>query len=191
MAQAILVGVGVGLVGVGCFVVLLMSANKVGDVPAPSEEAVEVSAEVQQTATFYAVQHGAFTSEESAKAFMTTYPTLNKALVIQVEQNFYVWSALAMAKKELAIEPQAFMKKFTFVSAGCDRAQISTIPNLLQDEKALKLNFDESEKDKVSEEWVSFMTGLTTLSDDVDVLRLHSLAHFYEKESCLNVQFDL
>jgi len=191
MMQAILVGFGVGLVGVGCFVLLLVTANRSVDAPSATEEVIAVDAPVQASATFYAIQHGVYTTEDSAKSFMATYPLLNKALVVEVDNSFYVWSGLASAKRELSVEPTAFMKPMQIVSAGCEQSEIADIPNLLQNEQALNLKFDEQEKSEIPAQWNTVMTGLAPLSKDVEVLRLHSFAHFYEKESCLQVRFDL
>lgn len=191
--RAAALGMLIGLAGVGAFAIFLISAKEPGEAPATTEEkeTVEVNATPQQAVRFYASQYGAFTSFDSASAFLAQYPTLNKAVVIQVADTFYVWSKIALSKLVEETTPASFSKSFQFSSNSCPTNSIADIPLYLQDENKLKSNFQAaSNDDKLPEEWTAFMGSIAGLSNDVNVLRLHALAQFYGEHDCLKIDFD-
>lgn len=191
--RAAALGMVIGLAGVGAFALFLITAKDSGETPEATEEkeTVEVNATPQQVARFYASQYGAFTTFDSASAFLAQYPALNKAVVIQVADTFYVWSKITLSKLSEETVPASFSKSFQFSSNSCPKNSIADIPLYLQDENKLKNNFQAaSEDDKLPEEWTSFMEGITGLSNDVNVLRLHALAQFYGEHDCLKIDFD-
>lgn len=191
--RAAALGMLIGLAGVGAFALFLITAKESAEAPEATEkgEAVEVNAAPQQTARFYASQHGAFSTFDSASAFMAQNPTLNKAVIVQVADTFYVWSKVAQAKLTEETVPASFSKSFQFSSNGCSKTGIADIPVYLQDENKLKNNFQASGKDaELPEEWTSLIEGITPLSSDMNVIRLHALAQFYSENDCLKIQFD-
>ncbi len=191
--RAAALGMLIGLAGVGAFAIFLISAKGPGEAPTATEEkeTVEVNATPQQAVRFYASQYGAFTSFDSASAFLAQYPTLNKAVVIQVADTFYVWSKIALSKLVEETTPASFSKSFQFSSNSCPTNSIADIPLYLQDENKLKSNFQAaSNDDKLPEEWTAFMGSIAGLSNDVNVLRLHALAQFYGEHDCLKIDFD-
>ena len=191
--RAAALGMLIGLAGVGAFAIFLISAKEPGEAPAATEEkeTVEVNATPQQAVRFYASQYGAFTSFDSASAFLAQYPTLNKAVVIRVADTFYVWSKIALSKLVEETTPASFSKSFQFSSNSCPTNSIADIPLYLQDENKLKSNFQAaSNDDKLPEEWTAFMGSIAGLSNDVNVLRLHALAQFYGEHDCLKIDFD-
>ena len=57
-----------------------------------TDEKIEVAAD--GALSFHAKQYGMFSSKESAISFMATQPTLEKAGIVQVENQFFMWSNL-------------------------------------------------------------------------------------------------
>lgn len=193
MFRAAALGMLIGLAGVGAFALFLITAKDTAETPEAieKEEAVEVNATPQQTARFYASQHGAFTTFDSASAFLAQNSTLNKAVVVQVADTFYVWSKVAQAKLTEETVPASFSKSFQFSSNGCSKNTVADIPLYLQDDNKLKNNFEVNDKGaELSEEWSSFIESITPLSSDMNIIRLHALAHFYGENDCLKIQFD-
>lgn len=191
--RAAALGMLIGLAGVGAFALFLITAKDSAEVPEATEkeETIEANAAPQQTARFYASQHGAFTTFDSASAFLSQNPTLNKAVVVQVADTFYVWSKVALAKLTEETVPASFSKSFQFSSNGCSKNAIADIPAYLQDENKLKNNFQANGKDAgLPEEWTSFIESIAPLSNDMNVIRLHALAQFYGENDCLKIQFD-
>ena len=195
--RAAILGMFIGLAGVGIFALLLINASTVQNEPmtatdeVSSDEVVEVNTTPQQTANFYANQYGAFTTLNSATEFMAAYPTLNKALAIQIEDKFYVWSMVSLEKVSVEGEPSSFAKSFQLYSEACPQNTIANIPVYLQDDNKLKNNFEQSAKeDQLPEGWTTFIDSITPLSSDINVIRLHVLAHFLEQQSCLKIKFD-
>ena len=195
--RAAVLGMFIGLAGVGIFALLLINASTLqdGSMTEPDEvpggEVVEVNTLPQQTVHFYANQYGAFTTLNSATEFMAAYPTLNKALAIQVEDKFYVWSTVSLEKISVEGEPSSFAKSFQLYSEACPQNSIANIPVYLQDDNKLKNNFEQStNEDQLPKEWTTFIDSITPLSSDINVIRLHVLAHFLEQQSCLKIKFD-
>ena len=96
-------GLIVGVVGVLLFGLILNLANdeKVESeeveitTPTDDEEKVEVTGKVEgKSMPFQAKQYGMFTTKESAMAFTGTQPSLAKASIFQVGNEFFVWSDL-------------------------------------------------------------------------------------------------
>lgn len=193
--NAVLYGTLTGLIGVALFVLVLQLASK-----APNEETIPVQTQQQPPqeggealdvleAKFFAIQHGLFSSLEAATIAINADPTLNKAAIVEVDGQFYVWSSLAIEKKLPITEPTAFFKPMT-IGAACSVNTIQKIPLLLQDEKYLKNNFEqEKNKGEVPDDWGSLLQATAKLSSDIDVIRLHLLAHYYSANDCLKISF--
>lgn len=87
--------------------------------PTTTEEAaetiptVQTPEEQQVQQQYFALQHGVFSNFDSAAQFLGTYPTLNKAAVVKVDEQYFVWSRLDTEKVEtaLTIVPTGFYKK--------------------------------------------------------------------------------
>ena len=195
--RAAVLGMFIGLAGVGIFAILLINASTIKDESmtatdeVPSDEVVEVNTLPQQIVQFYANQYGAFTTLKSAAEFMAAYPILNKALAIQVEDQFYVWSMVSLEKVSTEGEPSSFTKSFQLYSEACPQNAIANIPVHLQDDNKLKNNFEQStNEDQLPEQWTAFIDSITPLSNDINVIRLHVSAHFLEQNSCLKIKFD-
>ena len=120
----------------GIFILILQFPNKVSE-----EEIVPTTQMVSEesvTQSFYALQFGVFSTSDGAAQFQSAYPTLNKAIIVEVDGSYYIWSQLDREKIEGATmtTPQSFYKQVTVTSA-CQNAVENQIPSLLKDEKWL------------------------------------------------------
>ena len=192
--SAVVYGTLTGLIGVALFVFVLQLANKESN-----EETISVQTQPGQQdegevidaveAKFFAIQHGLFSSLEAATLAINSDPTLNKAAIVEVDGQFYIWSSVANEKKLPITQPTAFFKPFT-VGAACSNATIQKIPLLLKDEKYLKNYFEqETNKGEVPEDWGTLLQATTKLSNDIDIIRLHLLSHYYSANDCLKISF--
>lgn len=187
--QAMLIGSLTGLVGVGIFIMILqLPAEEVSDEVVPTTQIVN---EEPITQSFYALQYGVFTTFEGAAQFLSTYPTLNKAAIIKVDESYYIWSQLDREKIDGATvtTPQSFYKHVTVTSA-CQKTIENQIPSLLKDEKWLNGQaLAEGDKQELPEEWLEQIAEIQKLSSNVGVVRLHLLINYYESLNCLKVTF--
>lgn len=187
--QAMLIGSLTGLVGVGIFIMILqLPAEEVSDEVVPTTQIVN---EEPITQSFYALQYGVFTTFEGAAQFLSTYPTLNKAAIIKVDESYYIWSQLDREKIDGATvtTPQSFYKHVTVTSA-CQKPIENQIPSLLKDEKWLNGQaLAEGDKQELPEEWLEQIAEIQKLSSNVGVVRLHLLINYYESLNCLKVTF--
>ncbi|MEK4230153.1 translation initiation factor 2 [Solibacillus sp. FSL H8-0538] len=189
--RAMLYGTLSGIVGVILFVVLLKLpvATDSGElIPVDEQNNVSVTEEKE---LFYASQHGVFSSFEGATEFMAGFPTLNKAAVVEVEGQYFVWSKIASIKEDaIAVTvPASFSKSFTFISS-CPEPSLQKLPSILKNEKWLNNSFDKTEDmTALPEGWESLITEVAKLSKDTKVTRLHALTHYYEQLECLKIAF--
>ena len=110
--RSILFGGIVGLVGVIVFVLFLKYPleKETVDVVAPVEDDVTVTP--AEAVTFYALQHDVYTSEEGARDFLASQPTLVNAIAMPVEGRYYVWSKIARENAGITKVGTSFVKKF-------------------------------------------------------------------------------
>jgi hypothetical protein len=189
--QAMFIGSLTGLVGVGIFILILQF---------PTDEVSEgeivpttqmVSEEQPEAQSFYALQFGVFTTFEGATQYLSAYPTLNKAAIVEVDGSYYIWSQLDREKVDGATvtSPQSFYKQ-VMVTSACQNAVENKIPSLLKDEKWLNGQaIDEADKQGVPEDWLTKIDEIQKLSSNVGVVRLHLLINYYEGLNCMKLSF--
>lgn len=187
--QAMFIGSITGLAGVILFVFILQ-------LPTTTEEAAETiptvqTPEEQVQQQYFALQHGVFSNFDSAAQFLATYPTLNKAAVVKVDEQYFVWSRLDTEKVEtaLTIVPTGFYKKITMTSSCPNPAELQ-LPVTLKDTKMLSKEQAEAiDKQLVPENWTGLMTEVSKLSTNPNVVRLHMFINYFEGLECLKVTF--
>ena len=188
--QAMLIGSLTGLVGVGIFILILQFPTE----QVSEEEIVPTTQMVTEeavTQTFYALQFGVFSTFDGAAQYLSAYPTLNKAAIVEVDGSYYIWSQLDREKVDGATvtTPQSFYKQVTVTSA-CQNAAQNKIPSLLKDEKWLNGQaIDEADKQGIPEDWLTKIDEIQKLSTNVGVVRLHLLINYYEGLNCMKLTF--
>lgn len=184
--RALLYGAGSGLVGVLLFILLLRLPAETG-----GELVATVKEPASQQEQYYAQQYGVYSTMEGAAAFMATAPSLNKAAVVQVGEQYFIWGRVALKKAEEKQQtvPSSFDKAFTFESS-CPQQAFFELPLLLKDDKWLKNNFTEqASQAALPEDWAALIPEVQKLSSDVDVIRLHVMNHYYTQVDCLKITF--
>lgn len=190
--QAMLIGSMTGIIGVLLLIMLLKM---------PIEEQVQDAGPVVETTAqqeqeeiiqvFYALQHGVFSSSDSAAQFVAAYPTLNKSAIVEIEGQYFVWSRLDIEKVEtaLTVVPSAFYKKLTLHSSCPSPAQLQ-LPKTLKDTKWLTLQgVDQADTTAVPEDWVKRAEEVLKLTTNPNVIRLHLAKNYFEQLDCLKVTF--
>lgn len=140
---------------------------------------------------FYALQHGVFSSSDSAAQFVASFPTLNKSAIVEIEGQYFVWSRLDIEKVDtaLTVVPSAFYKKLTFHSSCPNPAQLQ-LPKTLKDTKWLTLQgIDQADATAVPEDWVKRAEEVLKLTTNPNVIRLHLAKNYFEQLDCLKVTF--
>lgn len=192
--HATLIGSGAGIIGVLFFVIILNSMNTQGTeeevIPVQSNE--KVAEEHQFSETFYANQHGMFSSFEAATAFTSGYPSLNTSAIVEVDGSYFVWSSVSTIKESVQISdnPASFVKEFTFIGKGCEEPAIQNLPKVFKSDDRANFYFEDSEvPEELPSDWKSVSAALSTLTENLAVTRLHLLAHYYSENDCLKIQF--
>ena len=143
----------------------------------------------------YAKQHAVFSSQDAAASFISD-EQLPKAAVVQSDDQYFVWSALGPSANDAdpAGETGVFRKEVTVSPLVCDGGedellrsvlhaqQISEIQDLATSKKNAK---GSDEKDP----FVEKVSAITAFTDDLNVIRIHILAHFSETWDCVKLDF--
>lgn len=188
--QAMFIGSITGLAGVILFVFILQLPTTTEEV-SETIPTVQTPEEQQVQQQYFALQHGVFSNFDSAAQFLATYPTLNKAAVVKVDEQYFIWSRLDTEKVEtaLTIVPTGFYKKITMTSS-CPNPAGLQLPITLKDTKMLSAEQAEAiDKQQVPEDWTGLLTEVSKLSTNPNVVRLHMFNNYFEGMDCLKVTF--
>ncbi|HWK24306.1 MAG TPA: hypothetical protein VNS08_14855 [Ureibacillus sp.] len=202
LRNAAVIGSVAGLAGVLFFIILLSSMNltteqqqqadsgKANDevIPVQSNEVMEDNSSV----VFYANQYGVFTSAESAQDFISEYPVLNTGATVEVDGKYYVWSSVTTTKEELILSdnPTSFAKSFKFTGAACTEETLKGLPKLLESNDPSKFYFQDGNiPDNIPQDWQSITSALSSFSQDLGIARVHLIAHYFEKNDCMKIEF--
>ncbi|MEI4769412.1 hypothetical protein WAX74_07105 [Psychrobacillus sp. FJAT-51614] len=193
-------GLVIGVVGVLLFGFILNMSNekKVEEQEQVSSPAIEEEQEEKIEVTgeaalpFKAKQYGMFTSKDSAMSFISTQPSLEKASIVRVGNEFYVWSELfvnEVSTSEGEVLP-TFLKTINISANACADPKVKNIINILQEEKLSKNYFDSiAKKEDYPEDMMNIVTAVSTFSDISSVIRLHVLTHYLELNDCVKLNF--
>ena len=186
--RALLYGALSGMVGVMLFILLLKLPAETGGELVPTNNQQEQTSQQEQ---FYARQYGVYSTMEGAAAFIGTAPSLNKAAIVQVAEQYFIWGSVAREKAADAKQtvPSSFYKAFTLESS-CPQQPFLQLPSTLKDDKWLKNFFEgDAKEESLPEDWATLIPEVQKLSDDVEVIRLHVLNHYYAQLDCLKITF--
>lgn len=198
VAQAVFYGVLTGLLGVIAFVIILNLPQEPVE-PGGQGEVISTSQQQQTEANekdlikqqFFALQHGVYSSFESAEQFLVAYPTLNKAAIVRVGDQFFVWSKIDNEKVEGATQtvPSSFYKPI-ILSSSCPNQAEKQLPKTLMDSKLLTLDRVTSEQQvDLPEDWGTQLPEIQKLSENTSIIRLHALINYYERLDCVKIEF--
>ena len=190
--RAMLIGAFTGFLGVILFILILqMPQKKENDEVITTSQTQTPNEQESIAQAFLALQHGVFSNFDSAAQFLASYPTLNKAAIVEVNDQYFVWSRIDIEKVEsaLATVPSAFYKKITLESSCPKNAELQ-LPKTLKDTKWLTVQAaDELEGGVVPEDWLTRVLEIQKLSTNPSVIRLHMFLNYYERLDCLKITF--
>lgn len=198
MINGVLIGVAaIALVG---FMVLSTNGKNVGkskdeEVPAtgPAPEATETPSETPiDSLRLFAIQHGAFSSSASAATFIEADPFLSTAAIIQVGDQYFVWSEVGLTEAEIMASDSehTFRKEFVASPAACEAVSAKMLREAITSEDLAKIKSLGSEKD--DENMAKFnknIGAITAFTNDLKVIRLHLLAHYSMTDDCIKITF--
>ncbi|MFL1996590.1 hypothetical protein VYF65_002326 [Lysinibacillus irui] len=201
--RAMIIGGFVGLLGVAIFLGALQASTQLplkkngGEVAnnQSQSETIPTAGETSNTSNasmFFASQAGVYSNYESASSFVAEYPALKESAIVQVDGKFYVWTSMVTEESQLEFlqEPATFKKAFSVSGESCKEPTLAEIPAALADKNATKLNFKEKGKDStLPEDWQSIGAAASTISNDLNIIRLHVFSHYQSKNTCLQVKF--
>lgn len=201
--RAMIIGGFVGLLGVAIFLGALQASTQLplkknGSEVANNQsqsETIPTAGETSNTSNasmFFASQAGVYSNYESASSFVAEYPALKESAIVQVDGKFYVWTSMVTEESQLEFlqEPATFKKAFSVSGESCKEPTLAEIPEALADKNATKLNFKEKGKDStLPEDWQSIGAAASTISNDLNIIRLHVFSHYQSKNTCLQVKF--
>ena len=193
--------IGVAAIAIIGFIILGANGKKVGEKPTPevpatgppaNEEGEGPQESPDGSLNLFARQHGAFSSSASAATFMEADPSLTTAAIIQVAEQYYVWSAVGLTEAEImdSDSEDTFRKEFSATSTACDVAGAEKLGDILSIEDIAKIKSLESEKDnEKAAEFTRDVVAITSFTNDLRVIRLHLLSHYSTKKDCVKISF--
>lgn len=191
--QAAILGSAAGLVGVFLFIIML---NSMTTEKTNNEDMVPVNSTVDSDdpfkEKFFATQHGVFSTFEGATDFVAGFSSLTTSAIVEVDGNFYVWSSVSPTKEGVAItvNPTSFAKSFYYTASSCSESSLKQIPSIIKSDDRSKFYFDDGNiPDDLPEDWQSVTQALSTFSNDLNVIRLHILSHYFSKNDCMKISF--
>lgn len=143
----------------------------------------------------YAKQHGVFSSKTSAASFIAD-EKLPKAAAVQANGQFYVWSALGLSEIDAdpAGEEGVFRKQVNVSPLACDSGEGELLRSVLSATKISEIqDLVASRKQSVGEgkkdTFTSNITAITAFTDDINIIKMHVLAHYSETGKCVKLEF--
>jgi len=194
-------GLIVGVVGVLLFGLILNLANdKKAEseeveitTPTDEKEKVEATSEVEgKSLPFQAKQYGMFTSKDSAMAFIGSQPSLAKASIFQVGNEFFVWSDLyvtTIPTQEVDVLP-TFVKSLYVSTNSCDDPKVKKVIDLIQQENLSKKFFESiAKKEDYPDDLMDIVQAISAFSDSPSILRMHIFSHYASTNNCIKLNF--
>ncbi|WJY28177.1 hypothetical protein [Sporosarcina trichiuri] len=143
----------------------------------------------------YARQHGVFSSKGSAAAFIAD-SQVPAAAVVRSDSQYFVWSALGPTEQDAdpAGSEGAFRKSLSVTPLACTggggelvqavlkAGKVSEIQDLVN---VRKQSAEGGKKDPLAEK----LAAITAFTGDLNIIRMHVIAHFAESGDCVKLQF--
>lgn len=162
----------------------------------PVEEQTPAPPSEVQSSTMFALQHGVFSSAETAADFINADSIYQKAAVVQVGGQYFVWSGVGLTEDELSPEQftEAFRKRFTLKELTCTASPAHELWTVLHEKDVAKIKtFTASIKDEESSTEVEKLkrkiVAMTTYSESLPIIRAQLIADFIQQGDCLKIDF--
>lgn len=157
-----------------------------GGEPEPKEEEDKVEK------SFFAKQHGVFSTAEGATQVLQSDPKLSTAAVIIAEDKYYIWSAISVTETDLkgTGSTESFVKPFQLEASSCTEEALKNVPVLLSEADKAKFYFEGTEPTlKIPSDWKTNIKAISTLSEEVNIVKAQLLSHYIAQNECLKVSF--
>ena len=159
--------------------------------PAPVDSAVPTLPSAGSMQLF-ARQHGVFTTQLSATAFVSEDPSLTSTAIIKADGQYYVWSAVGLSEAELMnVEiPDTFRKRLIVDTSACVAIGAGKIQEILNETDATKIKISDADKtDITSGEFNRNVDAVTKYTSDMRLIRLQLLSHYSSTKECVKISF--
>ncbi|QBP40772.1 hypothetical protein [Paenisporosarcina antarctica] len=198
---AILHGFLIGAVSIGLFAIMIQWQDLAVEAPAPTAtdtetpekmESVDAPANTATDNQFYAKQYGVFTGAEGASALLQSTPAMKTAALIMAEGQYYVWSEASVVESDVKIvgSTDSFSKPFKINASACKEQALQKLPIYLTHPDPSKFNFESTKNTgAIPKDWETNITAISTLSKDVNVIRVQLLSHYLSQNNCLKIEF--
>ncbi|MBB4825850.1 hypothetical protein HNO89_003086 [Sporosarcina luteola] len=205
--MAVLHGVVLGVAAVAIVGFILLGTGDKGkekaaiskEVPVDGPPAAGASAQNAQpgeSLQLFAKQHGVFSNEQSARAFIAERPELSKANVVKVQDQYYVWSAVGLTDQEIDADAaqETFRKPFTVNIGACASSGAGKLKGILMETDSQKIkdlaaSSSADPNGGIGAEFAKQLAALTVFSNDLQVIRLHLLSHYSSVDDCAKISF--
>ncbi|WP_245827699.1 hypothetical protein [Paenisporosarcina indica] len=198
---AVIHGFLIGAISIGIFAIMIQwqdikkdePADPVAETEKPEQtETVDAPVDGGTPVQFYAKQHGVFTTTDGATALLQSDPSMKSATIVLAENKYYVWSAASMVESEVKVVGtiDSFVKPFRVNSAACTEPALKNLPIYLASSDPAKFNFEGSEyKGAIPKDWQANISAISTLSTDLNVIRVQLIGHYIVQNDCLKIEF--
>ena len=188
--KAIGTGSVIGVLGVFTFLFVFWLITKDESGQKKEDTAIPVQQFEGEDTLYYATQFGAFSSFEGADQFKGQFPTLNKALIVEVDNQFFVWSHLSLAPKAEQTVPSSFNKELYVSAKSCEQEALAQLGQNIKNEELLKSqNPSTSNGVLLPEDFEEVKGQVHKISSETDVIRLYVLQHYLGQNDCLKIRF--
>ncbi|MCG3089250.1 hypothetical protein [Sporosarcina cyprini] len=208
--MAVLHGVVIGVAAVAIVgFILVGTGDKMKDktaavgkeVPASGPPAVEAPADADSpqpgaSLQLYAKQHGVFSTEQSASAFITGRPDLSEASVVKAQDQYFVWSAIGLTEQEIDadVAQETYRKPFTVEAGACSASGAGKLKDILAETDVAKIkdlaaSSSSDPSGGIGAEFGKQITAVTAFTNDLQVIRLYLLSHYSIKDGCAKISF--
>lgn len=160
--------------------------------PASVEKEPAVPTNEVDSIQLFAKQHGAFSSADAAATFIASEPSLSTSAIIHADNQYFVWSAVGLSEIEITsnLDGDSFKKAFTANTSSCEVVSGEKIRDVLVAQNLNEIQILDNEKeDEKTAEFNRNITSITSFSKDLQVIRLHILAHYSHKVDCIKISF--
>lgn len=189
-------GMIIGISAIAVAAVFLYSVDKKETIP---KEDVPVSGPVAKEPAvekdmipLYAKQYGVFSNASAAATFLSSEPSLSTAAILNVEQQYYVWSAVKIEREQAQEkeEPISFVKPIFVQVLQCEEVPDGMLRQLLLANDVTEIKkMGEQQKDKNAQAFYENLSTAMAFSSDMSVIRLHMLSHYIHRNDCINIEF--
>lgn len=180
---AILIGTISGLCGFILFIMILVNTSD-SEQTIGEENVVPVATEEVLRYSFFALQHGVFSTNDAAQIFIDGHANAKDAVVLEINGKHYIWSLVSSEKVDLAETTDLFWKSFD-VTNTCERLKepLAEWKKILQKPFISKVDFSAN----LPEDWVKIVNNSNASSKFIGTAFAQILSLENKKNDCISI----